>query len=166
LLPYSIDSETVPSAFRPASISLSRFPGRSSPPETKPGETPPPNLLKGLKNIPADVLVVPQASDLEKYWVECMHRGEIWRTKVLDVWRRENQGTGAKVLSELEKQMGREDERTSRWAYPVKGLNWVRSWMIWRRKFPFSRHVLRSDLTLPLLLKWPSSLRVYRPERH
>jgi hypothetical protein len=77
---------------------------------------------------------VPHVEDLEKYWVGCMQRGEAWKERVMNVWVAEG---------------GKRTESTpvvegSRWEYPIKGLAWVRSWMLWRCKSRF--RVLQQEI--------------------
>jgi len=124
-LPHSIDSADVPDECKPASISFERLQKkRGDAPITTKKLAGTSNLLKGLRNIPKDVLCVPHIRDLEAYWVECMKRGEEWNGKVMKVWEAEG---------------GQRTESTpavshSRWEHPIKGLAWVRSWMLWRCK--------------------------------
>ncbi|KAG7566894.1 hypothetical protein FFLO_01395 [Filobasidium floriforme] len=123
-LPHSIDPSDVPDECKPASISHSRLLSSRGQPQIPldnklPGTS---NLLKGLRNIPKDILCVPHVEDLEKYWVGCMQSGEAWKERVMDVWIAEG---------------GKRTESTpvvegSRWEHPIKGLAWVRSWMLWR----------------------------------
>jgi len=125
-LPHSIDPHDVPREFMPNSISFERLRKKETPSASDsklPGTA---NLLKGLNNIPRDILCVPHVSELEAYWVECMKRGEDWNDKVMRVWEREG---GKRTESTPVRPHGK-----SRWDYPIKGLGWVRSWMLWRRE--------------------------------
>jgi hypothetical protein len=77
---------------------------------------------------------VPHVEDLEKYWVGCMQRGEAWKERVMDVWIAEG-GKRTESTPVVER---------SRWEYPIKGLAWVRSWMLWRCKSRF--RVLQQEI--------------------
>lgn len=135
MVPYSIDPYKVPVISRPDSISYDTFEShkpaaeRSSTERRKSGAS---NLLKGLLNLPEDALHVPTATNVEKYWVECMKEGESWGEQVKSVFKKEK---GESALGDTKHEVGPE-QKVARWKYPVQGLNWVRSWMLWRRKFP------------------------------
>lgn len=58
-----------------------------------------------------------------------MKRGETWNARVMKIWEQEG---GKRTESTPVLEMG-----ASRWDYPIKGLAWVRSWMLWRCKFTF-----------------------------
>lgn len=65
--------------------------------------------------------------ELERAWVNGMNDGEAWharyRDKIIVAMKREKQDL---TMMEIEK---------PRWKYPIEGLDWVRSWMLWRREF-------------------------------
>ena len=143
----------------PNSISFERLRKKENPSASDiklPGTA---NLLKGLHNIPKDILCVPHVSELEAYWVECMKRGEDWNDKVMRVWEKEG---GKRTESTPVRPQGK-----SRWDYPIKGLGWVRSWMLWRRKQTWwVRDHDEGHNFMSTFSQWRSSRKESRPEQH
>ncbi len=106
LLPFSISPESIPS-------DLKERGGSSS-------------LAKGFRGIPEAKMRIPTGDELEKTWVAKMNEGEAWQAQ-----------NRAKLEQILQVQVNNEEmghSKGPRWTWPIKGFDWVRSWMLWRRE--------------------------------
>jgi hypothetical protein len=79
------------------------------------------SLAKGFKGLTRDKMRIPMGEELEKAWVDGMNEGEEWFVR-----NGTKLGQGQAVQEATAK--------ATRWRYPIEGLDWVRSWMLWRRE--------------------------------
>ncbi|KAJ9123736.1 hypothetical protein QFC24_003510 [Naganishia onofrii] len=96
----------------PYSIAVSSIP-RELRPDSASGK-PASNLLQALKNLtPTQLAGLPTCEELEKEWIKQMNEGTRWHLQ------RHQGGEGLST-------------RMVDWQWPIPGLDFVRSWMLWR----------------------------------
>jgi len=96
----------LPYSITPTSIPAGKKTGASS-------------LAKGFKGLPRQQMRIPMGDELERAWVDGMNEAEEWFAQ--NAARLVDGGKGQVVM-----------EKKTRWRYPIEGLDWVRSWMLWR----------------------------------
>ncbi|KAJ9107343.1 hypothetical protein QFC21_000793 [Naganishia friedmannii] len=96
----------------PYSIAVSSIP-RELRPDSNSGK-PASNLLQALKHLtPTQLAGLPTCEELEREWIRQMNKGTNWHLQ------RHNGGEGLST-------------RMVEWEWPIPGLDFVRSWMLWR----------------------------------
>ncbi|KAJ9123349.1 hypothetical protein QFC22_001548 [Naganishia vaughanmartiniae] len=98
----------------PYSIAVSSIP-RELRPDSASGK-PASNLLQALKHLtPTQLAGLPTCEELEREWIRQMNEGTRWHL------RRYEEGSGGGLST-----------RMVDWEWPIPGLDFVRSWMLWR----------------------------------